>query len=134
MNFFKKLFQKKSDTNSNSEKTFTDTWNDLGVFQYDQDGFAIKYEDFQSTIKWSDITQINVFKTDLLTIDRIDMEIVCGDYCLKINEELSGWYQFVLKTKEIFPTIPKDWDINIIQHAFATNYSTIYDKAKAVDV
>ena len=71
-----------------------------------------------------------VYKVDQFTIDRIDMEIVYGDKAFTISEELPGWYQFVLKTKEIFDTIPKDWDITIIKPAFATNFATIYDKAK----
>ena len=114
-------------TNSNSGKPFTEMWDDLGVFQYDTDGFIIIYEDFNKTVKWADITQLNVFKIDQMTNDRIDMEIVYGDKCFTITEELPGWYQFVLKTKEVFPTIPKDWDLNIVFPAFATNYMTIYD-------
>ena len=58
------------------------------------------------------------------------MEIVYGHKSFTISEELPGWYQFILKTKEIFPTIPKDWDIQIIQPAFATNYATIYERTK----
>lgn len=110
--------------------TFDEMYKELGVFEYDDTGFTIHYEDFTKRLAWSDITQINVYKVDQLTIDRIDMEIVYGEKAFTINEELPGWYQFVLKTKEIFPRIPKDWDVKIIQPAFATNYTTIYDKAK----
>lgn len=127
-NIFTKTIPKKHETNNNSGKLFDDMYQDLGAFQYDEKGFIISYEDFTKRINWADITQLNVFKVDLMTIDRIDMEIVYGDNAFTISEELPGWYQFVLKTKEIFPTIPKDWDITIIQPAFATNYRTIYDK------
>ena len=77
-------------TNSNSGKPFTEMWDDLGVFQYDTDGFIIIYEDFNKTVKWADITQLNVFKIDQMTNDRIDMEIVYGDKCFTITEELPG--------------------------------------------
>src|SRR6478672_4135025 len=118
---FKKTLPKGHNTNSNSGKSFEEQYDEMGAFEYDTDGFTITYEDFTKRIKWCDITQLNVFKVDQMTIDRIDMEIVCGNKAFTISEELPGWYQFVLKTKEVFPTIPKDWDINIIQPAFATN-------------
>lgn len=57
------------------------------------------------------------------------MEIVRGEKYFVISEELPGWFQFVKKTKEIFPIIPKDWDLNIIHPAFQTNFTTIYSKA-----
>ena len=132
MSWFKKIFAaripKRHKTNSNSGKSFDQIYQDFGVFKYDKDGFTITYEDLTKRINWTEITQLNVFKVDQLTIDRIDMEIVYGDKCITISEELPGWYQFVLKTKEIFPTIPKDWDIKIIQPAFASNYKTIYNR------
>ena len=129
-NLFSKASPKRHKTNSNSGKSFDEVYQDPGAFQYDKDGFTITYEDFTKRINWDEITQLNVFKVDQLTIDRIDMEIVYGDKSFTISEELPGWFQFVLKTKEVFPTIPKDWDMTIIQPAFATNYKTIYDKEK----
>ena len=132
MSWLKKIFSKEvsktQKTKSNSGKTFEEMYHDLGVFQYDNDGFTISDEGFTKRLNWSDITQLNVFKVDLFTTDRIDMEIVYGDRCFTICEEHPGWYQFVLKTKEIFSTIPKDWDITIVQPAFAANYTTIYNK------
>jgi hypothetical protein len=134
MNFITKIFSKlipeRHFTNSNSGMAFEEMYKELGAFKYDDTGFTIHYEDFTEGLAWSDITQLNVYKVDQFTIDRIDMEIVHGDKAFTISEELPGWYQFVLKTKEIFPTIPKDWDIKIIQPAFANNYTTIYDKTK----
>ena len=127
-NIFTKTNQKRHETNSNSGKCFEDMYQALGAFQYDKEGFIISYEDFTKGINWEDITLLNVFKIDQITIDRFDMEIVYGGKCFTISEELPGWYQFVIKTKETFPTIPKDWDITIIQPAFETNYRTIYDK------
>jgi hypothetical protein len=125
------LRQKRSKLNNlDADKSFEEKYNELGVFTYFNDGFKIDYEDFKTEIKWDDITQLIAFKKDLMTIDRVDMQIVCGDKALTISEDLAGWYQFVLKTKEVFPSIPKYWDINIIQPAFATNLTIIYDKTK----
>ena len=134
MSWFKKLFTKaaptKHLTNSNSGKSFDEMFSDLGVFVYANEGFTVTYEDFTKRLDWTDITQINVYKVDQYTVDRIDMEIVYGDKAFTISEELPGWYQFVLKIKDVFPTIPNDWDMEIVQPAFASNYTTIYDKEK----
>ena len=51
-------------------------YNDSGVFQYDQEGFSISYEDFIKRINWADIKQLNAYKVDLFTTDRVDLEIV----------------------------------------------------------
>ncbi|MES2864893.1 MAG: hypothetical protein V4666_12285 [Bacteroidota bacterium] len=132
MNKFKKiiskLFPKKHLTNSNSGKSFDEIYDDLGCFKYDENGFTLKYEDFNITVKWEEITQLNAYKKDLITIDQIEMEIVRGEKYFVISEELPGWFQFIIKTKEVFPTIPKDWEIKIIQPAFAKNYTNIYKK------
>lgn len=131
-NLFANLFSlKRPDpqlNNLTSGKTFDEKLNDIGFFQYDDEGFTINYEDFSKQLKWDEITEINVYKADLMTIDRIEMEIVYNDKMFIISEDLPGWYQFVIKTKSIFPTIPKDWDMEIVQPPFATNYRTIYSK------
>jgi hypothetical protein len=131
LNWLRKLFAspifKQHVTNINSGKSFDEIYNELGAFSYDHEGFVISYEEISQRIKWSDITQLNVYKRDLYTTDRVDMEIVYSDQRITISEELPGWYQFVLKTKEIFPTIPKEWEFTIIQPPFATNYRTIYE-------
>ncbi|MBI1838155.1 MAG: hypothetical protein HYR91_12905 [Flavobacteriia bacterium] len=134
MNWFKdiisKLQSKKHVTNYNSGKSFEERYNDLGVFQYDSESFTITHKDFSRRIKWDDVIQINAYKRDQITIDRIEMEIVFDDKYFTISEDLPGWYQFILKTKEIYPRIPKDWDIKIIQPAFTSNFTTIYDKTQ----
>ena len=98
------------------------------MFIYNDDGFSIRYEDFFAKIKWDEIIELNVYKKDQITIDRIEMEIVYGEKAITISEDLPGWYQFVIKTKSIFQTIPHDWDMAIIHPAFATNWRNIYTK------
>lgn len=120
--------KKRSDKANGLRKFFDEIYSDLGVFKYDSAGFTIEYEDFAKSLRWTAITQINVYKTDLLTTDRVDMEIVYTDRCFTISEELPGWYQFVIKLKEVFPDIPKEWDTEIVYPAFATNYRTIYTR------
>jgi len=133
MNLFKKLnllFQKKEKLpkNSYSAKPFDEIYADQGAFEYADDGFKISYGDFQQELKWADITEIDVYKSDLMIYDQVEMRIVHGNTFFTISEELPGWYQFVIKTKEIFRDIPKDWDLKIPFPPFETNYTVIYKK------
>ncbi|MDR6803143.1 hypothetical protein J2Y45_000413 [Dyadobacter sp. BE34] len=99
------------------------------AFRYDSDGFTVIYKEFSSEVKWSAVSQISVFKLDLITIDRIDMDIVHEDMVLSISEDLPGWAEFLEKLHETFPEIPKDWYIDICLPAFATNFSVIYNRS-----
>lgn len=125
-----KIFPNSYENNFESRKSFDEIYNDMGGFQYDIDGFCITYKEFSKKVKWDEITQLIAYKRDQITIDRIELEIVYGDKAFMISEDLPGWHQFVIKTKEVYPTIPIDWDVKIIQPAFETNMTTIYDKSK----
>ena len=127
-NLITKLLSKKHSTNYNSGKSFDEIYNELGSFVYDENGFIMQYEDVVQKVKWENITQLNAYKRDLLALDRIEMEIVCGKTFFVVTEDLPGWFQFVIKLKEVFPTIPKDWEMNISKPAFETNFTTIYSK------
>jgi hypothetical protein len=126
-------FRPKEKSNYNSGKSIEEQFDDLGAFKYTDNGFVVTFDGFSKTLNWADITEINVYKKDLITIDEIRMQIVYGDKQIEISEELPGWFQFTIKTKDIFQTIPKEWDIEIINPAFATNFRTIYSKAKTAN-
>jgi hypothetical protein len=127
MNWLKDIIDKITQAGK-PRKSFDEIYNDPGAFEYTDTGFTFSCEHFTKTLAWSDITQINVYKVDMMTTDRIDMEIVYGEKAFTISEEFPGWYRFVGKLKELFPAIPKDWDFTIAQTPFATNYRTIYNK------
>lgn len=105
------------------------TNSESSAFRCDSEGFTVICKEFSSEVEWSAISQISVFKLDLITIDRIDMDIVHEDMVLSISEDLPGWSEFLEKLHETFPEIPKDWYIDICLPAFATNFSVIYNKS-----
>lgn len=123
-------FRLKEKSNYNSGKSIDEQINDLDAFKYTDNGFVVTYNGFSKALNWRDITEINVYKKDLITVDEIRMQIIYGDKQIEISEELPGWFQFTIKTKEVFQTIPKEWDIEIITPAFATNFRTIYSKVE----
>jgi len=122
------MFKKRFDNIQTSKKTFDEIYKDVGVFIYEEGGFKIIDDSFSKSIKWNEIEKINTYKKDLITTYLIVMEIIYGDNILTINEELSGWFQFVLKSKKHLPNLIQDWDLKIIHPAFETNFTTIYTK------
>ncbi|WP_276978837.1 hypothetical protein [Flavobacterium filum] len=99
---------------------------ELGCFRYTENGFNLVYRDFSKSLEWNEITEIIAFKTDLLTNDRIDLQIVYGEKYFTISEDLPGWHQFILKLKNVFPTISNTWDTDIMLPAFAENKTILY--------
>ena len=114
------------------EIRFKRTYNDLSIFQYDENGFTAQLENKKVQVNWSELERLVAYKADMMTIDEIRMEISYRNKSLIITEDTPGWYQFVLKTKNIFASIPEDWDINIIQPAFETNLTLLYEREDRV--
>jgi hypothetical protein len=102
--------------------------NELGIFSYEANGFSYKVNDTVTRVKWMEIETMTAYKANLFTTDEIRMDILYNDLKLTITEETPGWEKFILKTKSIFPSIPVDWDSQIVQPPFATNQITLYQK------
>jgi len=103
-------------------------YEDLGLFAYHDDGFTYKFESGPKRFKWTDIDELKGYKLDRMTIDDICIDIIYGELQFTIYEDTPGWYQFIEKTKKIFPSIPKDWDWTIAFPTFATNSTILYKK------
>jgi hypothetical protein len=115
-----------------TNQEFQHKYEDLGIFTYNDDGFIVEIEKKGETkIKWNDIREMIAYKEDHYTTDEICLEIIAkNDLMFKIQEGTPGWFQFLIKTKEIFKTIPKDWEIDIAVPAFEKNLTTIYNSMK----
>ena len=130
LNFFSSNTNKSIDKQSSEEenKKFQIRYDDLGMFVYEEDGFIFQFDSGPKKIKWESIEKIVAYKIDLMTTDEVRMDIVYGDYQFTITEETPGWFQFIIKTRSVFPTITKDWDTKILFPAFATNYTVVYER------
>ena len=95
-------------------------------FAYSSDGFSYLSFGEPVKIKWLDIESIIAYKEDLVTVDEIRMTIVYNNLQLSVTEETPGWEKFILKIKSIFPGIPPNWDLEIVQPPFATNEIVLY--------
>jgi hypothetical protein len=110
------------------EVRFRRKYNDLGIFHYDENGFTIQMDKKRVYVNWTAIERLRAYKADMITIDQLRLEICFCNKHVTITEDIPGWYQFVLKTKTIFASIPQDWDINIIQPPFETNLTLLYER------
>jgi len=99
-----------------------------GVFSYQEDGFSYTINKIVEKIKWMEIESLVAYKADLLTVDEIRMDISYNNLLLTITEETPGWEKFILKTTAIFPGIPVNWELQIMQPPFATNLIELYQK------
>jgi hypothetical protein len=107
-------------------------YDDLGIFSYTDDGFTITLNEAPCFIKWSAIERITTYKRDLMTYDLVCMEITYDNRMFTIHEESLGWYQFIKRTKAVFPEIPESWDVDIVLPSFETNWKALYQRADRV--
>lgn len=102
-------------------------FNDEGIFDYQDEGFNIQFEDGKKFIYWKDIKTIYAYKRDLYTYDELNLQIDYENSSFKISENIKGWYKFVEKIKEIYPNIRQDFDIQLMFPAFEQNLTVVYD-------
>ncbi|MHA4807334.1 hypothetical protein ACX0G9_04485 [Flavitalea flava] len=103
---------------------------DLGDFTYEEDGFTFSFKDDPQKMLWAEIERLIAYKVDLMAVDEICMDIFWNGWQTTITEETPGWYQFVERTKVVFPDIPKNWDGEIMHPPFARNEMLLYQRNK----
>ena len=109
-------------------KAFELHYNDLGESEYTSEGFSFVHGDTKPSILWTDIELIFAYKRDLYTVDELDIDVFTkSGQKLHLTEEAPGWYQFILKLKEVFPSIDKEFDVKLMFPAFETNLTLVYD-------
>ncbi|MFD2920001.1 hypothetical protein ACFS6H_09800 [Terrimonas rubra] len=110
------------------QKAFDLRYNDTGVFQYVHTGFYFSDKDQTIFVAWADIKSIFAFKRDLMTVDELNIEVFLkNDTRIRLTEEIDGWFQFIIKLKEVFPNIDKEFDTKLIFPAFETNLTLVYN-------
>lgn len=108
--------------------SFEEKINDDGIFKFNDNGFSFTINEITTEKNWNEIEEINVYKRDLMTTDLICMDINFKETSLTFSEETQGWYILVKKLKEVFNTIPSDWNDKVVVPPFETNFKTIYKK------
>jgi hypothetical protein len=92
---------------------FLNLYEQAGLFSYEVEGFTVELADGPRKYLYADVVAIIAFKVDRSSYDEIRLELFFDDYGLRITEDVPGWYQFVLRIKAAFPSIPRDWDLRM---------------------
>lgn len=107
---------------------------DLGFFTYSEIGFSLLIEEDKKEIEWADIKTIYAYKIDNYTEDEICLNVNCdNDISFTISEEIAGWYIFLEKMSIQFPSIDKNWSLEIASPAFETNLTLLFEREKLVN-
>ena len=96
-------------------------WADI---QLRTDGFRTG----DSTIIWSQVNKIYVYKRDMFTFDEVWFEFWCDNGSVVcVCEEQPGFEQLISNAISEFQIL-SDWQERIIKPAFATKYTVIYTR------
>ncbi len=69
------------------------------------------------------------YKRDLYTTDLVCLDIFCDNgQGIRLHEEIPGWFQFIRKLPEHFPSIKPGWEIELTFPAFETNFTLLYER------
>jgi len=96
------------------------------------DGFAVmKGVNLISQVRWMDVEQVVAFKLDLGTTDCICLGFRTGDWITHVKEEMGGYTELVEAMQREFPDYEKDWWCRVAFPAFATNYTTVWERRRS---
>lgn len=102
------------------------------TIQVRDDGFALLDPTTGTairTVRWADVARIQTYKLDLVTTDCICLlfESRSGGEPTQVSEEWKGFADLFGPLTAAFPTIPKDWYTEVMQPAFETKRTVLYD-------
>jgi hypothetical protein len=107
---------------------FAALYEELGVFSYEQDGFVVRADAPAKKYFYTDIEAIVAYKVDRSSYDEVRLEIIFCDCALRILEDTPGWYRFIATIKEIFSSIPRNWEVEMLFPSFAMNLMVLYKR------
>jgi hypothetical protein len=111
------------------EIDFQKRYNDLGTFEYLDNGFAGTIEEEELALNWSELNTIVAYKNDLYTYDVVCLDVFTTDgQNFSINEDTPGWYQFIERMNTTFISIDKGWQTQVTIPAFETKLTLLYDR------
>jgi hypothetical protein len=95
-------------------------------FVVTRDGNAIEQ------LKWKDVREVIAYKQDLVTVDRVCLELwsMVGEVAA-INEDLPGFVIFREEMERALVGIDVDWWAKVVHTPFAENQTVIFRRSLA---
>ncbi|ALI98311.1 hypothetical protein [Rufibacter tibetensis] len=111
------------------EVDYQKRYNNLGVFDYLDNGFVVTIEEEDLALSWSELNTIVAYKQDLYTYDVICLDVfTIHGQSFNINEDTPGWFQFLERLNKTFPSIDKGWQKEVSIQSFETKLTLLYDR------
>ena len=101
-----------------------------GAFAFSETGFRLFPPHETGQYDWADLQSAFGFKLDLLTIDEICLDLFyTNGSSLQLTESFPGWTTLLRHLNTHFPSIPPEWEWDVMQPPFATNLTLLFDHA-----
>jgi hypothetical protein len=111
------------------EEEFKELFNTQGLFEYHELGFKLIIDGKLTEIKWNEVSLLIGYKIDALTTDEICLYVrTRKGKSFEISESSKGWFEFNRRMKNEFPSVNKNWEIEIAHPPFERNQTILYDK------
>jgi hypothetical protein len=107
-----------------------DSFTAEGAFAFSETGFRLTPPYGAGQYDWADVQGTFGFKLDLLTLDEICLDLFFANGSrLRLTESLPGWPALLRHLSTHFPSIPPQWEWDVMQPPFATNMTLLFDRA-----
>jgi hypothetical protein len=101
-----------------------------GAFAFSETGFRLVPPHGTGQYEWAELQSAFGFKLDLLTLDEICLDLFFGNGSyVRLTETLPGWPAFLRHFSTHFPSSPPEWEWDVRQPPFATNFTLLFDHA-----
>jgi hypothetical protein len=102
---------------------------------FDSTGFTVhdgdKSDTPVATLRWSDVQKVELFKRDILVVDRICAAFYTTEATVfELNEEMAGWSDLTDALPVYLPGCESDWFKGVAFPAFETNLTEIYRRTQ----
>lgn len=100
-----------------------------GIFSYTDNGFILHRKHLKMYYLWADIESVFAYKADWVTTDEICLNLFAKNgLCIQLGESDPGWELFLQHLRNQFPSISVDWEAQIIQPPFETNFTLLFER------
>lgn len=101
-----------------------------GAFVFSETVFRLTPPHGTGQYDWADLQSAFGFKLDLLTLDEICLDLFFANgSSLRVTESLPGWPALLRHMSAHFPSIPPEWEWDVMQPPYATNLTLLFDRA-----
>lgn len=99
-----------------------------GAFVFNHTGFRLLPPHGTNQYDWADLKSAFGFKLECLTTDEICVDLFFSTgFSLRLTESLPGWPTFLQHLHTHFPSIPSEWEWDVMPPPFAPNLTLLFD-------